>query len=61
MNVKNLIWLGETVNFNGKNAVVVDIDIPFVYLNIGESELKKVKVESIKKIHDTVFVDIRNN
>lgn len=61
MNLKNMIWIGETVQYQDQNALIVDIDIPNVYLNIGKEENLKVKWHEVKKIHHSGIIDIRNN
>lgn len=61
MDLENMIWIGETVQYQEQNALLVDIDIPHVYLNIGKEEPIKVRYDEIKKINYSGTIDARNN
>lgn len=56
-----MVWIGETVSFNGKNAALIDIEYPFVILNTGEVKPVKVRYDKIKKINYTTPVCVQNN
>lgn len=60
MNLKNMIWQGEVVRYKGKNAVVVGLEAPDVFLNTGQETIK-VHFEKVKKIDAVSLIDIRNN
>ena len=61
MDLRNMVWIGETVKYGKKNAVLLDIDFPYVYLNVGEPEPLKVRYDTIKKINFDGVIDPRNN
>ena len=60
MDFKSMIWLGEAVLYNGKNAMVVGIDAPDIFINTGVETIK-VHYKKLKKISRDGLIDIRNN
>lgn len=45
-----LIWLGEVVEYKGRHATVMGIDIPHLHLAAGKEEPEKVHFSEVKKI-----------
>lgn len=57
-----MIWIGEVVKYRDKLATVVDIDLPLIHLNVGHSDIIKVRWDTIKKISDNHnLINPRNN
>lgn len=50
MNFSQFIWIGEVVEYDGKQVTVLDIDIPHLYLLTGKDEPEKVHFSKVRKI-----------
>lgn len=56
-----MIWIGETVSYQKKNAILIDIDFPFVVLHTGKEKPIRARYDTVKKINNSGMIYIQNN
>lgn len=50
MNITQFIWVGEVVEYDGQRTMVIDVDLPYLYLLTGKEQPEKVHFTGVRKI-----------
>lgn len=58
--MENFIYVGETVAYHGRKALVFNFELPYVLLLLGEQQ-KRVRFDEISKIHAGTIINVSLN
>ena len=58
--MENFIYIGETVAYHGRKALVFNFELPYVLLLLGEQQ-KRVRFDEISKIHTGTVINVLLN
>lgn len=60
MNLKNFVWVGGLVNYNGLRATVLEIHPPKLTIILADGQ-REVRLEEVKPIGEDMVINVHHN